>query len=185
MKKEWLVFVLFLLGGSLYLFYVSRFTAPPRDLLGQPAPLFTATGLVGTRFDLKEELGKKVVLVNFWATYCVPCREEMPLLNALNNAMDPNWFTLVSIAEDEAEDREELTKIIERFHRQVPFDFEVYGDKDFLIADRYGTFQIPESYLIDMRGKVVHILKGPVTAANKAELMEKIRALEPSPGGTR
>lgn len=179
MKKEWLVFVLFMLGGVLYLFYISRFVSPPRDLLGQPAPTFVAMGLTGTRFDLKEQIAKKVVLVNFWATYCEPCREEMPLLDSLHKAMDPGWFVMVSIAEDEAENVDELAKIVERFRKKVPFDFDVYADQDFLIADRYGTFQIPETYLIDLEGKVVHILKGPVTVENKAELMAKIRSLEP------
>jgi cytochrome c biogenesis protein CcmG/thiol:disulfide interchange protein DsbE len=70
---------------------------------GQPAPAIVATTLDGSRFELSEQRGK-VVLVNFWATWCLPCRAEMPAIDAFYKAHRNEGLVVIAISMDEAAD---------------------------------------------------------------------------------
>lgn len=129
-----------------------------------------AAGLVGKEapeISLKDGKGKltklsdlkgKVVLVHFWATWCPPCAAELPALDALQAALPADKFELLAISVDE-----NGAKDVEPFRKKIPFSFPVIYDNDSAhpVSDVYGTFRLPESYLVDKTGKVVKKYSGP------------------------
>lgn len=175
MLKQILLFTSLLLG--LYIFYVSLFPTPSQTVVGKRAPLFQAEYPGKPKFELKDQIGKKVILINIWATWCETCREEIPLLNNMIRSLDPNKFILVSLMEDDASSNEVKLKILNRFRNKIPIEFPVYFDKDGMIADTYGTYKLPESYLIDLSGKVTYKHTGPITKWDKKDLLKKIKKL--------
>lgn len=82
--------------------------------VGQKAPPLAATELDGSGFDLSALHGK-VVIVNFWATWCQPCREEMPALNAFYRQHQGEGLDLIGISTDRPRDRDDVVKIMHAF----------------------------------------------------------------------
>jgi thiol-disulfide isomerase/thioredoxin len=175
MLKQIALFIALLLG--FFLFYISLTHDSDQNLVGQMAPSFTTSNLSGEKIALADQIGNKVVFVNFWATWCAPCREEIPLLNEFHKQFDSNQFVLISIIENEAPSTAHLKKAIVNFKKKIPFDFPVYQDPNGLIADSYGTHQIPESYLLDKTGKIVVKQNGALTKWDKKEWVDKINEL--------
>jgi len=119
-----------------------------------------ARNIVGPRrgggtYDLADSRGK-IVLVNFWATWCAPCRDEMPSLARLAQQMDPSSFQLVAVSVDDA------WTPIETFFEGKPTPYPVVldlkGDK---FSVPYGTTKFPETYLIDQQGNLKLKFIGP------------------------
>lgn len=167
-----------ILFGVLFIYLTVFQKSYKSSELGMPAPQFETTNLrTGSPFKLKELIGKKIILINIWATWCGPCREEIPLLNQLNKSLSQEDFEIVAMMEDEAPSTEQLLKSLDRFNEKVPIDFAVYVDEAGHIADSYGTYMIPESYLIDWNGNIVHKHEGPLTKWDLRELETKIKTL--------
>ena len=82
--------------------------------VGKPAPALAAPGLDGQTFDLAAERGK-VVIVNFWATWCGPCRAEMPLLNRFYLEHRAQGLVLVGVSVDDRHDRKQVAEIMHQF----------------------------------------------------------------------
>jgi len=177
MIKHILLFIAILCG--FFLFYFSFFPVDHSDLVGTKAPLFEAHSLEHQTFDLKNHIGQNVILINIWATWCEPCREEIPILNKIQDSLDKNKFMIVSLMQDDAANDELKLKALNRFREKIPINFPVYFDNEGLIADKFGTYQIPESYLIDLSGKIVYKHTGPVTKWDEKSLIEKIQKLIP------
>lgn len=177
MRKSGILFLALILGFIFWAYYTSRHVAPETEIVGQLAPVFETETLSGEKIVLKDWIGKKVILVNFWATWCEPCREEMPLLNSLVKGIDPSQFVLVSVLENSEINDAETQKALDRFQKKIPIGFPVYQDRHQMIADLYGTYKIPESYLIDLKGVVVKKFSGPVLHSEKDELISLIADL--------
>lgn len=175
MSKNFLLFLAILIG--LYVFYINLFPSPGNSIVGKPAPEFVAPFPNKPSLHLKNELGKKVILINFWATWCKPCREEIPILSNIHKQLDPSKFLIVSIMEDDAPSDQIKLKALNRFKQKIPINFPVYFDPNNLIADTYGTFKLPESYVIDLSGKIRYKHVGPITKWDKKDLLEIIRGL--------
>lgn len=175
MFKQILLFIALLLGAYLFFKTLNRDTAP--DIVGQKAIIFETTDMAGQKINLNDVIGKKVVLLNFWATWCEPCREEIPILNEIFKEFSQSDFYLIGMMEDEAPNDDMLKNALARYRAKVPIDFAVFKDKNGAIADLYGTYQIPESYLIDLTGTVVYKHNGIVTSWDKKQLVAKIREL--------
>lgn len=163
--------LLWVLGGGLLLYFAVVYQ--PRSTLevGAPAPTFALPARDGRLIRLEDFRGR-VVLVNFWATWCAPCTTEMPSLNRLAAHFSGRPFQLIGISED-GESGAGWSPI-DGYLRQVPVDFLLLLDPDGRVADAYGTFTIPESYLIDPQGRVVRKTRGAI-AWDSAEI---IRAIE-------
>jgi len=96
----------------------------------------------------------KLVLVNFWATWCPPCRDEMPSLEKLANALDPQSFEVLAVSVDESWDP------VEKFLKPRS-PLTVALDQGGSVSQRYGTSKFPESYLVDSKGSVRLKFVGP------------------------
>jgi peroxiredoxin len=129
--------------------------------VGQKAPDFSLADLKGMTVRLDDFRGK-VVIINFWATWCAPCREEMPLLQqfALANSQDA---VVIGIDLDEPED------LVTSFVEQYKIDFPILMDAGGKVADRYVVHGFPTSILINPEGKITAIHIGKLTQADLSE----------------
>jgi peroxiredoxin len=115
--------------------------------VGDTAPDFTITADEGAHIS-NRNFGGKALLLNFWATWCEPCREELPSLRALAQALGPEGLVVLGVSSDYN------ASVYTRFVRNKPASFLTVRQPDEAIQVEYGTFRIPESYLIDRHGKV-------------------------------
>jgi thiol-disulfide isomerase/thioredoxin len=125
------------------------------ELPAAAAPAFSLPDRNGKPIDLSAYRGK-VVLLNFWATWCPPCREEEPSLRQLAKAMDPGKFQLVAVSVDEGG-----WPLIDKFFGGNPPPYAVALDQAARISQTYGTTKFPESYLIDSSGTMRLKFIGP------------------------
>jgi peroxiredoxin len=138
------------LGHGLYSVW-GMASRPP--LIGSPAPIFHLTSLSGAERSLQDYQGK-VVLLNFWATWCKPCTTEMPAMQTAYNALQEKGFVVVAI--NELEDVQKVREHIQE-HQHT---FEVLLDPDNQVANMYGVVGLPVSVFIDQKGNVQKIVKG-------------------------
>jgi peroxiredoxin len=121
---------------------------------GQAAPNFTVTSLDGKQFKLSDMKGK-VVLVNFFATWCGPCMEELP---ELEKQLWPRFkndnFKMISIG------REHTRKEMKKFQSIKKFTFPIAADPQRLIYAKYAEKYIPRNYIINKEGKIIFQGKG-------------------------
>ena len=118
----------------------------------RPAPNWTLPTDGGGQLSLTDLKGK-VVFLNFWATFCAPCREEMPSMERLARKYKDRDLVMVAISQDE-----ELPAM-RQFLRQVMPDGELNMliplDSDGAVKQAYGTNLLPETYIIDREGQIV------------------------------
>ncbi len=142
---------------------------PEAPRIGHQAPRFSANLIDGTRRSLTDYRGR-VVLVNFWASWCGPCKAEIPDLRDLQSAYPPEKFTILAINEDD-----ELKAALD-FLKKRPVNFPVLLDEKGRIMDDYGVRGLPTTLLIDTRGVVREIVFGPRDWSSK-EWKERIDGL--------
>ena len=124
--------------------------------VGSPAPDFEATDLGGRPFRLSELRGK-VVLVNFWATWCPPCREEMPRIEAFYRRYR-SQLEVVGVSVGETAEQ------VRAFLKQNPYSWRFVVDTDLSVTERYRVYGIPVSYFIDRSGIVRGYYMGAMSA---------------------
>jgi len=147
-SKELVVFALAAVLATTLLFRVSNYFIVYNVQVGDRAPGFDLTESVdGSGFGLDDYRGKWVLL-NFWATWCPPCVEEMPSLNSLYESMRERGFVVLAVSIDEDLDQ------YRQFLNQANVTFPTVRDPERSVAARYGTFKYPESYLISPDGVV-------------------------------
>ena len=125
-----------------------RHAGPPVTNAGDTAPEFTVTTDDGKTIT-RDNFGGKLLVLNFWASWCPPCVEETPSLEEFARELGPEGVVVLGISNDRNE------KLYRRFIQQFGITFETARDPEANISASYGTFQIPETYLIDRNGKVV------------------------------
>ena len=120
---------------------------------GDKAPNFKLRNLFTGKAQSLKQFRGKVVYLDFWASWCGPCRQSLPLLNKLRGELRRSGFEVVAVNLDEN------TKNAKRFLRKFPVNYPVLLDPKGKVADRYELPGMPTSFLIDKRGKVrvVHI----------------------------
>jgi thiol-disulfide isomerase/thioredoxin len=118
-----------------------------------PAPNFTLKSLGGKNLKLSEMTGN-VVLINFWASWCGPCREEMPLLNALHNKYAPLGFTVLGVNVEEDLDG------AMRFLKNVPVDFPILLDNTNKVSKQYKVVAMPTTVVVDRDGNMRYLHEG-------------------------
>ncbi|MFC4597639.1 TlpA family protein disulfide reductase [Cohnella hongkongensis] len=136
---------------------------PEKPEIGYAAPAFSLSGLDGRTYSLEESRGKPVVL-NFWASWCGPCREEAPLLVKLHRLYGESvHIVAVNLT---AADR---TESAEEFARSFGFAFPVPLDTRGTIAAKYRIRPIPTTIFIDSQG----VIRGGVLGALNWELLQR------------
>jgi peroxiredoxin len=140
---------------------------------GLPAADFSLTDLDGRTHQLAQYRGK-IVLLNFWATWCKPCTTEMPAMQACYDRLRDKGFVVLAVneLEDEAKVREHI-----KTHGHT---FPVLMDRDNKVANLYGVFGLPVSVFIDEKGVVQEYIKGGLLTEEKInEVVARIQTREP------
>ncbi|HEX3838039.1 MAG TPA: TlpA disulfide reductase family protein [Steroidobacteraceae bacterium] len=113
----------------------------------EPAPTFSLPSRSGGTIDLAQFKGQ-VVMINFWASWCVPCRQEMPLLESIYKKYKPLGFTLIGV------NVEPDQKEAENFLKQTPVSFPVLFDAKSKVSGLYNVQVMPTTVFIDRKGNV-------------------------------
>ena len=148
-----------------------RLTALPAIAPWVPSvPAFSLERLRGGRVTLSE-LSGKVVVIDFWATWCPPCRAEMPWLVKLGARMESQGVVFIAISEDDPPGQ---VPLVNEFAREVPGleRFVVLGDPE--IESAYGVTSLPTLFVLDRQGQLVQKFVG---AADEAELVALVERL--------
>lgn len=140
---------------------------------GMPASEFSLTDLHGKAHSLEQYKGK-VVLLNFWATWCKPCTSEMPAMQTVYDQLRDKDFVVLAVneLEDEAKVREHI--------QQYKHTFPVLLDRQNQVANQYGVFGLPVSVFIDQQGVVQEYIKGGLLTERKIhEIVSRIQSAAP------
>lgn len=145
----------FCLSLLLLLFVLPACTKEEKPALeGNPAPNFTLKDLTGREVRLVDLRGK-VVLLNFWATWCPPCREEIPSMMRLNQAMAGKQFQMLAVSINEGGAQE-----VEAYFKQSGTNLPALLDPTQGVAKHYGLTGVPESFVIDKKGVILKKVVG-------------------------
>ncbi len=109
---------------------------------------FILKDLDGNDVGLEDHRGK-IILINFWATWCLPCRVEMPSMEKLYTRYKNDDFTILAI------DLQEDADSVKAFKEQYKLNFPILLDSDGSVGEFYGVFSIPTTYLVDREGYII------------------------------
>lgn len=146
--------------------------------LGEPIPDIALPDPGGDTFRLSDLRGK-VVLVNFWASWCPPCVEEMPSLEKLYRVLKDKGLEVVGVSVDES------LEVIERFRNEHDLTFTILHDKGATVSHRFQTFKYPETYVVDRAGVLVAKIIGPrdwIAPAIMLEIVSLLKSETPAGG---
>ena len=136
------------------------------EMRGKPAPEFSLESLQGNTVHLADYRGK-AVLLNFWATWCQPCKIEMPWFEELQKEYGPQGLQVVGIAMDDAS-KEDIAK----FAKQMGVNYPILLGKE-SVGDEYGGVQfLPSTFFIDRDGKIVDRIFG---LKSRSEIEDNIK----------
>ena len=158
------IITLVCVGIALSYFFVSgrnncflATTAAQSETLNQPlAPAFTLPNMDGVKVSLADYRGKVVVL-NFWASWCPPCRAEMPSMDQLYRKMKDSAFTVLAV-NVERNGRPAVTDFI----KKIPITFPVLLDESQNVSELYQVSGLPQTYIINKRGEIVQQITGGI-----------------------
>ena len=136
---------------------------------GSRAPELNARTLDGQRLRMRDLRGK-VVIVDFWASWCEPCKEELPVLDRLYDRYKDQGLVVVGVSVDRTE------RNARGFLRRNRVSFPIIHDADHAIAGRYSPPRMPSSYIVDRRGVIRHVHEG-FRASDAAQIEREVRAL--------
>ena len=122
--------------------------------LGEPAPNFQLRDLDGHLVALSDMRGK-VVLLNFWATWCGPCRVEMPAMEQLYRMFSRKDFEILAVSIDA-----QSVAVTRPFQQEYHLTFPILHDADYRVGLMYGARSLPMTFLVDRQGVVRHQIFG-------------------------
>lgn len=152
MRKQWFFVIAVVLGLGIGAWALARYGNRNRPIeVGNDAPNFQAVNLkTGDTVSLSEHYKGNVVLVNLWATWCVPCRKEMPAMERLFQELGPKGFRIAAVSVDEGD-----VKDVVSFADDLKLTFDILHDGDGSVQKAYQTIMFPESFLVDRNGVIV------------------------------
>jgi peroxiredoxin len=172
-KAVKILILLLILGGAVFL--ALRLRSPRPVDIGERAPDFTLPALTHGSLSL-HDFGRQVVVLNFWATWCSPCVEETPSLEKFAEQVRLQGVAVMGVSVDQD------VAALQAFAAEQHLSFPIARDPSQSVANRYGTFQFPETYIIDQEGRVAEKLIGPVDWQDP-RLITFVRALARKTGG--
>ncbi len=154
--RPWLKVVVLVLLAGVGALLLTPDPGPGGGLVGEAAPGIVLPNLSGRETSLSGYRGRAVVL-NFWATWCAPCLEEMPALSAAWRDSRGRCLEVLGIAEESG--REEAQAEVTRMGIGFPILMDAKGD----VARAYGVTGYPRTYLVDGEGKVRRVFTGKIS----------------------
>src|SRR5215472_8429881 len=136
---------------------------------GDKAPEFSVVATNGKTITAKD-FGGKLMILNFWATWCQPCVQEVPSLDNLQRQLGPKGLVVLGVSVDK--DQQAYRDFLAKFHVSYPTAM----DPSQAINTKYGTVQFPESYLIDTSGHVVEKIVGEANWS-APQMIEHVQSL--------
>lgn len=127
---------------------------PPATMDGKVAPDFTLPLLRGGEISLADQKGK-LLFINIWATWCAPCREEMPSMQKLYEHFKGRDFEMITISIDKGKPE------VEAFVKELGLTFPVALDPSEKVSKAYQITGVPETYIIGKDGVIMHHILGP------------------------
>jgi peroxiredoxin len=134
-----------------------------------PAPDFSLAARDGGTVQLSSLKGQ-VVMINFWATWCGPCRQEMPLLEQLHAKYEPLGFTLLGV------NVEPDSAAATTWLKGMPVTFPILFDTQNAVAEQFGVMGMPSSVFVDREGRVRYVHRG-YKPGDEAQYADLIRSL--------
>jgi len=175
MSKQWTVVAVVVLGLVLGATGLALMAPNAAVEINRPAPDFRVLDLnTGDSVSLSEEYRGSVTLVNIWATWCIPCRAEMPSMQRLYDSVGHRGFKIAAISIDEGSPEEVVA-----FARELGLTFDILHDRQGTVSQRYQTTGVPESFLLDRRGILVkrvigaHDWSSPANRGTVERLLEQ------------
>ena len=159
----------FLLACALTLSLPGLAAAATAATPGSAAPDFALAARDGGKVRLADLKGQ-VVMINFWATWCGPCRQEMPLLAQLNTKYEPLGFTLLGV-NVEPDSAAAVTWL-----KGMPVTFPILFDTDSAVAGSFGVEGMPSTVFVDRKGQVRYIHRG-YKPGDEAKYLEVVKQL--------
>ncbi|MEP6591889.1 MAG: TlpA disulfide reductase family protein [Gemmatimonadota bacterium] len=154
MNRQWLLVGMLALGLGLGAWALTRY-APPAEgpQLGQRAPDYRVLMLAtGDTVGVRSHYAGHVTLVNIWATWCGPCRKEMPSMERLYHDYRDRGFRIAAVSVDEGDD-----SAVRAFGEELGLSFDLLHDRSGQIQQVYQTVGVPQSWLLDQDGRVVYV----------------------------
>jgi peroxiredoxin len=141
--------------------------------VGSRAPEFTAVDLASGDTVRMADLRGQVVLLNIWATWCAPCREEMPSMQRLHDELGGQGLRIVAVSIDEAD-----SATVAAFQREYQLTFQILHDRSRAIERIYQTTGVPESFVLNRNGEIVKKVIGaaPWDAPVNRDLIRRLLA---------
>ncbi len=180
MQRQW--FAVLGIVAALGVGTVALLRAGPGQIeVGAVAPDFKAVDLAtNDTISLYDKYQGKVTLVNIWATWCEPCKKEIPALDSLYRALAPEGLHIVAVSIDKAPPAE-----VKAFMAEFNVAFDVMHDQDGTIQQIYQTTGVPESFLIGRDGRIMRIVYAdhPWASASNKTIVRQLLAV-PGVGST-
>jgi peroxiredoxin len=165
LTRRWLA------GAALALFAAAASAQSLKPWSGGATPALELTDAEGAVHRLSDYRGK-AVLVNFWATWCAPCREEMPSIESLRLSMQGKPFAVLAVNVGQS------GRVARDFGRKLMLEFPLLLDQDTRTAKAWGAKVLPASFVIDPQGKIRYSYYGDLNWSSP-EVRAKIEALLP------
>ena len=148
----------------------------PRVAIGEPAPRYAATTLAGDSASTPALAGK-VVLLNIWATWCAPCRDEIPYLQSLYERHRDSGLEIVGVSVDARGQESAIREFASEFRMTYP----IWRDPDERVQSLYMALGVPSSYLIDRAGILRWQRLGTIRASDTTLTRALTEALAAAP----
>lgn len=145
--------VLLILIGC-FIFLITACGEKPVATVGNPAPNFDTVDLKGDVWSLSKLKGK-VVFINFWATWCEPCRDEMPSMQNLYNKIPKDKFEMIALFNNDNE------TAVKNFVSKLGLTFPILSDEFNFAGPKFGITGIPETFIVDKQGIIREKFIGP------------------------
>lgn len=160
--------LLVMLAALCYTMYNSVFAKQDRVKEGSIAPNFVLQSVDGERIELKDLKGKGVFL-NFWGTWCGPCKQEFPYMANQYEVFKDRGVEIVAVNVAES------NIAVKNFMGSYGVNFPVAMDKDRQVTEAYDIGQLPTTLLVNPEGKVIKVIKGTMTERNVYDYMNLIK----------
>ena len=158
MSKQWILVGTIVGGLVIGAAALAKFGQPLEGVqVGNRAPNFKAVDLATEdSVSLGEHYRGSVTLLNVWATWCEPCRTEMPAMEQVYQALAPEGFKIAAVSIDEGSPDD-----VRAYGRELGLSFDLLQDRSNRVAQLYQTTGVPESFLLNRQGIIIKRLIGP------------------------